>query len=148
VRSTVPEKPPAVWSRIVDVAGLPAVNQTLVGSATREKSGGAFTVTSIVAVWVRLPLVPVTVTVYGPVVEDVSVQVEVCVPLMLEGEHVVVIPERFEELASETVPLKPPVGVKAIVDVVDPPETKDTRFGAAAREKSGAALTVVAMVVV
>jgi hypothetical protein len=146
VRSTVPEKPPVIWSRIVEEAGWPAVNQTLVGSATREKSGGGFTVTSIATVWVRLPLVPVIVTVYDRAAEEVRVQVDVWVPLMLDGEHVVVTPDGLEELESPTVPLNPPVDVRAIVEVVDPFATKDTRLGEAASEKSAGAVTVAAIV--
>jgi hypothetical protein len=146
VRSTVPAKPPVIWSRIVEEAGWPAVNQTVVGSATREKSGGGFTVTSIVAVWVRLPLVPVIVTVYDRAAEEVRVQVDVWVPLMLDGEQVVVTPDGLEELASATVPLNPPVDVRAIVEVADPFATKDTRLGEAVRAKSGAAVTVAVIV--
>jgi hypothetical protein len=146
VRSTVPAKPLVIWSRIVDEAGWPAVNQTLVGSARSRKSGGGFTVTSIGAVWVRLPLVPVIVTVYDRAAEEVRVQVDVWVPLILDGEQVVVTPDGVEELASATVPLKPPVDVRAIVEVADPFATKDTRLGEAAREKSAGAVTVAAIV--
>jgi hypothetical protein len=146
VRSTVPAKLPVIWSRIVDEAGWPAVSQTLVGSATRAKSGGGLTVTSIVTVWAKLPLVPVTVMVYDPAADEVRVQVEVWVPLMLEGEQVVVTPDGLEEAASETVPAKPPVDVRAIVEVAEAFATKEARLGEAVMEKSAGVDTVAAMV--
>jgi hypothetical protein len=60
-RLTVPEKPPVDWSVIVDVAELFTTKETLFGFAVREKSGSK-TVASIVAVWTRVPFVPVIVT--------------------------------------------------------------------------------------
>src|SRR5712691_2993969 len=60
-RLTEPEKPPVDWSVIVDAAELFTTNVTLFGFAVKEKSGGE-TVASIVAVWTRVPFVPVIVT--------------------------------------------------------------------------------------
>jgi len=54
--------------------------------------------------------VPVTVTVYDPSVELASVQVDVWLPLMLEGTHETLIPAGAEVAVRSTVPLKPPVG--------------------------------------
>ena len=79
VSETVPAKPPVDCKEIVEVADCPATNETLVGFAAIEKSGlgGAETVTPIEVVWTSEPLVPVTVTVYDPVVDPVNVQVDV-----------------------------------------------------------------------
>ena len=60
-RVTLPEKPTVDWSVIVEVAELFTTNETLFGFAVREKSGDE-TVASIVALWTRVPLVPVIVT--------------------------------------------------------------------------------------
>jgi len=60
VRATVPVNPFRGATVIVEVAAVPAVVVTAVGLAVTEKS---VTATVTVAVWVRLPLVPVTVAV-------------------------------------------------------------------------------------
>jgi hypothetical protein len=39
---------------------------------------------------------------------DASVQVATRLGVMLEGEHVVVTPDGFEDVVSATVPLNPP----------------------------------------
>ena len=62
VNATVPVKPPLGWKLIVDEADCPPANDTLAGFADREKSGDV-TVAATVAVWTKLPLVPVIVTV-------------------------------------------------------------------------------------
>ena len=58
--ATVPVNPLTGATVIVDVAAVPTVVVTAVGLAATVKS---VTVTVTVAAWVRLPLVPVTVTV-------------------------------------------------------------------------------------
>ena len=60
VSATVPVNPWTGATVIVEVAVAPATAVTLVGLAVTVKS---VTVTVTVAVWVRDPLVPVTVTV-------------------------------------------------------------------------------------
>jgi len=79
VSETVPANPPVDRREMIELADCPATNETLVGFAVIEKSGvgGAVTVTPIEVVWVREPLVPVTVTVYDPAVDPVNVQVDV-----------------------------------------------------------------------
>ena len=63
VSDTVPVKSPLTWAAaIVAVSVAPALTLTVVGLADSEKSGGG-TVMVTVAVWVRSPLLPVTVTV-------------------------------------------------------------------------------------
>ena len=61
VRLTLPEKPKVDCSATAEVAELFTTNETLFGFAVKEKSGDE-TVASIVAVWTRVPLVPVIVT--------------------------------------------------------------------------------------
>jgi hypothetical protein len=111
VRATVPVKPPLAVSPIVDVALCPATKETLVGLAESVKSGdgGVPTETLIVAVRKIDPLVPVIVTVKEPAAVDRNVHVEVWVPLMLDGEQVVVTPDGLEVAVRATVPLKPPL---------------------------------------
>ncbi len=60
VSVTVPVNPCSGATVIVEVPAIPALTVTLVGLAVTVKS---LTVTVTVAVWVREPLVPVTVTV-------------------------------------------------------------------------------------
>jgi hypothetical protein len=63
VSETVPVKSPLTWAAaMVAVAAAPALTLRVVGLADNEKSGGG-TVIVTVAVWVRSPLVPVTVMV-------------------------------------------------------------------------------------
>ena len=66
VRVTVPVKPFTGATVIVEVPVAPERIVTLVGLAVTEKSFGAVTVTVTVAECERVPLVPVTVTVYVP----------------------------------------------------------------------------------
>src|SRR5436189_284910 len=127
VRSTVPAKPP------VDC------NETVVdpeSPAGKERSGSN-TRTSIVAEWTRVPLVPVIVTAYVPVLFAVSVQVEVPFPVRLDGTHEVVMPEGTDAAVKLTVPAKPPVDEREIVELADCPIPNDTLVGIAEIPKSG-----------
>jgi len=108
---------------------------------------GAVTVAVIDFEWTRLPLVPVIVTVYEPAFAVVMVQVDVWLPLMLEGTQVVVTPEGADAVVRATAPVKPPLAVMLIVDIADWPPANDTLVGFAARAKSGA-VTVAAIVAV
>jgi hypothetical protein len=71
-RATVPAKPPLGVIEIVELAGVPgtAFVTEVPDSANPGVGGGtaAFTVTAMVAGILRLPDVPVTVTVYDPAV--------------------------------------------------------------------------------
>jgi len=69
-----------------------------------------------VAVWLRLPLVPVMVSVLAPgllllLVLTVRVEVEE----VLEGLKLGVVPAGRPLTASETLPVKPPLGVMVTV---------------------------------
>src|SRR5215813_10948360 len=70
VRATAPAKPPVRATLIVLVTLAPWDTVTVDGAAASEKSGvaGGVTVRATDVVWVRLPLVPVTVTLAVPVV--------------------------------------------------------------------------------
>src|SRR5205809_1520122 len=65
VRSTGSAKPSEETMPTMAEVDSPAMDETLAGSAHREKSGWGCgsTATAIVALWLRLPPVPVTVTV-------------------------------------------------------------------------------------
>jgi hypothetical protein len=87
---------------------------TLLGDADRLKLGGttaAVTVTPTVAVWVKLPEVPVMVTVVGPPVVAVLLAVRVSVFPVNDA----VTPLGKPEAAYVTVPVKPFFGVTVIV---------------------------------
>src|SRR5881628_2281571 len=104
-----------------------------------EKSGvgGAVTVTPIDVVWTSDSFVPVTVTVYDPGVDPPRVHVDVWVPLMLVGTHVTPIPAGEEVAVRSTVPVKPPVACREIVEVAERPEANETDPGFAESVKPG-----------
>jgi len=81
--------------------------------------GGAITVTPIEVVWTRESFVPVTVTVCEPAPDAPRVHVDVWLSWRLAGEQDVETPGGVEASVSWTVPLKPPVEWRAIVEVAD-----------------------------
>lgn len=97
---------------------VPCFTVKLAGEADSEKFGdaGALTVSEIVVVWVRVPDVPVIVTVDVPVV---AVELAVSVRTLLEVAGFVpkpaVTPAGNPEAESVTLPLNPPEGVIVIV---------------------------------
>lgn len=109
--------------------------------ADKLKSGagaGAVTVTPTVVVWLKLPEVPVIVTVVGPPTVAVLLAVSVKVLPLKDA----VTPVGNPEAAYETVPVKPFFAVTVIVLVAVLPCTTLTLFGDAARLKSEAAAGV------
>ena len=74
VRATVPVKPLTGATVMVDVAAVPTLTLAVVGLAVTEKS---VTMKVTVAVWDRVPLVPVTVTVKVVAVVEEQERVEV-----------------------------------------------------------------------
>jgi len=91
--------------------------------------------------FVRLPLVPVTVTVNVPVFEEVQDSVEAPLPplvsVTLVGERVQLSPVEGETLAVRlTGPANPLRLVAVIADVPVPPEARLTVEGFAVTEKS------------
>src|SRR5438034_241207 len=109
LRSTGPLNPPVDCNWIVDVADCPATKERLVGSARSEKSGigTGVTVTSIEIACVRLPPVPVTVTLYDPIDVELRVHVADAFPTRLEGEQAVTTPIGAEDVVRSTVPVNP-----------------------------------------
>src|SRR5947209_522420 len=106
-------------------------------NVNRAVSPVAATVTAIDAVCDSVPSVPVTTTVYEPKAVPLSVQADVCVPLMVEGLHDAATPEGGEAAVSSTVPVKPPVACREIVEVAERPEANETDPGFAESMKSG-----------
>ncbi len=131
----------------VDVPEEPGAKLKLVGDAETVKSGGGETVTAMLVEWVRLPLVPVIVTVYVPGVDEVKVAVEVPLPLGIEVElSVTVSPtEGVTVEVRPTVELNPFAGEIVTVADADEPETKDTVGGAEIEKSGDGAVTVIVM---
>jgi hypothetical protein len=77
--------------------------------------GGGTTVSANVAVWVRLPEVPVRMTVASPSVAVLeAVNVNVLAVVVLEGLKDAVTPLGRPLAVSATAPVKPPIGVTVI----------------------------------
>ena len=96
---------------------------TAPSEATRTEL--ALTVTVTVVEWTSEPLVPATVTVYVPDVEEETVSVEVADPpearVTLVGLRDGVSPAGEAEAESDTVPEKPPRLDRVIVEVAVAP---------------------------
>ena len=93
---------------------LPAVTVCEPGDADSEKFGGICTTRLTLAVCVKLPLVPVTVSTYVPTAVELLVDtlsVEEPEPLIDVGFNVVVTLAGAPPTLSATAPLKPPLGV-------------------------------------
>jgi hypothetical protein len=154
VKATLPVKPfvgPTVIV-LVPPAVTPCAMLKVPGAAASVKLGGGFTVSAIVVVWVRLPEVPVTVTVVGPlaVAEPLAVSVKTLVVPVLVGLKEAVTPVgRVEVTAKATLPEKPLAGFT--VTVLVPPARVGVivrLVGAADSVKFGGGVTVRAIVVV
>src|SRR5215510_8925839 len=107
-------------------------------------------VNAITVVWVRLPLVPVTVTLVVPVVavaEAVKVST-LLLPVAEAGLKLAVTPAGRALLVKATAPVNPPVRVMLMVLLPLAPWATESVAGAAARLKSGPWVMVSATVVV
>jgi hypothetical protein len=102
------------------------------------------TVRAIVVVWLRVPLVPVTVIVAAPSVAVLdAVKVTVLVPVVDVGLKLAVTPVGKPLATRATVPVNPLRGVTVIVLLAaTPPWTTETLVGFADKEKSGCVVTV------
>jgi len=101
----------------------------------------AVTVRAVVVVWLRVPLVPVTVTLVVPVVAVLeAVKVTVLVPVVEVGLKLAVTPEGKPLALRATLPVNPPEGVT--VNVLVPVAPWVTVALVADREKSGVCATV------
>jgi len=118
VNATLPVKPPAGFTVMVEVFPVVAPGATDTAEPLIVKPGAcaAVTVRATVAVAVKLPDVPVMVTVAGPVVAELlAVSVKVLVVVVLAGLNAAVTPLGRPDAASVTLPVKPPVGLTVIV---------------------------------
>jgi len=103
---------------LVPVLVMPGVRVTP-PEFERLKLGAGVTVSAIVVVAVRLPDVPVMVTVALPAEADpLAVSVRVLVPLVGFGLNAAVTPVGNPEAASVTLPVNPPASVTVITLVL------------------------------
>ena len=91
------------------------------------------TVRLTVVVWVKLPDVPVIVTVEVPVAA-----VLLTASVRTDEANDAVTPDGRPDAVKATVPVKPPTGVTVIVDLPLEPCATETPLGEAERLKSGA----------
>ena len=99
--------------------------------------GALVTVSETVVVWLRVPLVPVTVMVKvftGVLLEVAIVRVEDA-PVAGLGLNVAVVPAGIPLALRVTLPVNPPVLVTLSVYVVRPPTGTDCEAGVADSEK-------------
>ena len=136
VKLTLPVKPFCGVTAMTLVPLEPCVRLTLLGEAERAKFGAPFTVRLTVVVLVRLPEVPVIVTVAAPaaallLAESVNVLVIVAPPGLKDA----VTPVGRPDADKLTVPLKPPSGATLMVLLPFDPCTSVRLFGDAVRAK-------------
>jgi hypothetical protein len=115
---TLPLKPFCGVTVIVLVPLVPWVSAKLLGDAESVKlgTGTGFTVRETVAAFVKLPEVPVMVTVAVPVVAVLlAISVRVLVVVVLVGLKEAVTPLGRPEADKLTLPLKPFCGVTVMV---------------------------------
>jgi hypothetical protein len=116
VRATLPVSPFWRVTLIVLTPLDPWVRLTLAGAAESAKSGAPFTVRTMVVELVKLPEVPVIVTVAVPVVAVLPAEnVSVLVVKVLLGIKEAVTPLGKPVADKLTLPEKPPSGANEIV---------------------------------
>ena len=117
----------------------------IAGAAERLKSAtkGVVTVRTIAAVWVSVPLVPVTVRFTVPVVAvALAANVSVLAPVVDVGLKVAVTPVGWPLTLNATAPVKPLNAFTLIVLVALAPRATLTVPGVAESAKSGVAVPV------
>jgi hypothetical protein len=131
---------------MVEVADAPVSAVTAIGVALIVKFD---TVYVTVALWVRLPLVPVTVTVYVPAIveEHDSTDAWLAPRTILLGVRLQVSPDEDTEEVSATAPVKPCTGAAVMVDGPAAPEGTFTVEGLADTVKSGGGIVTVTVIV-
>jgi hypothetical protein len=149
-RVTPPENPfTGVIVSVLLPPFAPLATVSVVGDAERLKLCARVTVRLIVVVWVRLPDVPVMVTVaVPPVAVAAAVNVNVLVDVPGFGLKLAVTPLGRPEAENVTLPLNPFVGVIVTVLVPLVPWTSVKLPGDAEMLKLGTAVTVRLIVVV
>lgn len=146
---TLPVKPLDGVIEIALVPFVPCTTVKLLGLADKAKVGDALTVSAIVVVPVRLPDVPVTVTVADPVFAvALAVKVNTLVDEAGFGLKAAVTPLGKPEAEKVTLPVKPFAGVTVTVLMLVVPCTMGTALGLADKANVGAGATVRAIVVV
>src|ERR1700685_4820048 len=137
---TLPVNPFLSVTVIVLVPLLPWVTDRLLGESESVKLAVAvaFTVRETVVVAVRLPEVPVIVTVEVPVVAvELAVSVSTLVPLVGFVPNAAVTPLGRPDAASVTLPVNPPTSVTVIVLLPLPPCVIVRLLGESERVKLG-----------
>ena len=137
---TLPVNPFLSVTEIVLVPLLPWVTDRLLGEDESVKLcvAVALTVRAIEVVAVRLPEVPVIVTVAAPVVAVLlAVSVSTLVPVVGFVPNAAVTPLGRPDAASVTLPVNPPTSVTEIVLVPVPPCVTVTLLGEAESVKLG-----------
>lgn len=141
LKLTVPVNPFTAPIVIVEVPAFPRVTVILAGESEIVKFGvppDEFTVSVMVVVWVRLPEVPVMVTVDVPTAAvAVAVNVTELVDVVGLVPNAAVTPLGKPEAERVTLPVKPPVGVTVMVLLAFDPWVTLTLPGDADREKFG-----------
>jgi hypothetical protein len=141
LKATPAVNPPVRVTVMVDVPLVPRLIERLGGDGEREKSGvgGALTVRLMVVVFVRLPPIPVIVTVAGPVVAVVdALSVRLLVdPLVDVGLKLAVTPPGNPLALNATLPVNPPVRVMVMTLLPLAPRLIDRVAGFVDSKKSG-----------
>lgn len=138
---TLPVKPFIGVMAIALVPWLPCTRLNALGAADNVKPGAAVTVTLIAAFCVRLPEVPVVITVTVPVAAVVpAIKVSVLAVAAGLGLKEAVTPLGNPDAENATLPLKPFDGVMVIVLVALLPGVMATLFGEVESVKFGIAL--------
>lgn len=147
VKAIAELKPPETVVVSVDAPLLPCTTETDAGEAASVKAGvaTAVTVSEIVAEWVMLSPLPVTVMLYVPVaVVEATAKVTVEVPepgaAIDVGLKLTVTPVGAPVAVSAIAELKPPETAVVMLDVPLLPTTTETEVGDTARVKAGVAL--------
>jgi len=122
VKLTLPVKPNSGVTVIVLVALAACWKFRLLGDADRLKFGGAFTVSEIKVVFVRLPDVPEIVMITDPVAAVLlAVSVRLLVVEVVLGAKAAVTPDGKLETLKPTLPLKFPMAETVIVLLPEAP---------------------------
>ncbi len=126
-----PFSPTTLMVAVFPVVAPGAMLSAVVPPLPAVKVGSAVTVRVTVVVAVRVPEIPVTVTVTGPptAAESPAVRVSTWVPAVVPAAKLAVIPLGRADAASTTLPLNPPISVTAMVLVPVPPCATDTAAG-------------------
>jgi hypothetical protein len=135
---TLPVKPPVSVTVMLSVAVLPCVTETAVGDAASVKPALAVTVKGMVVDAVRVPDVPVIVTVDVPTVAVApAANVTMLVPVVGLVPKVAVTPEGRPVAARATLPVKPFTSATEIVSVPLAPCAIDKEVGEELNVKLG-----------